>query len=632
MYPKPYNHVPNLLILEFLMANAGRIPWSILDSAPFATVRNRDNTQRYLFTVVLMGLALLVRLSMWPVSAGLQYVTFFPAVTLAAIAGGYRAGLLATAIGVILATCIFTPPYYSFSIEVLHASLWSNIVFLADGIIVSLSIEAMHIFRHRSQQELKESRESEANLMRLNEELEKQIAERKRAEAALQLYRTVVDITRDGFWMCDTSGYLLKVNQAYIDKSGYTREELVGMHVSQISELADTPAKVRALIEKIVAEGLTHFETRHRRKDGAVIHFEGSNTYLAESKVICCFLRDISEQKQMEDILRASENRYRTLIENSPLCIHEIDMDGRIASMNQAGLLMIGVEEENAVRGFPYLDTVSTGDRERIGNLLTMAYAGETSHFEFKSSGPRAQFFKSCFVPIINTEGRVERLMGIKEDITARRAAAEQIHSLAFYDSLTHLPNRRLLDDRLEQAMANSKRRGRHGALMFLDLDNFKPLNDMHGHNAGDLLLAEAARRIVGCVREADTIARFGGDEFVVVLSELDVNRAKSASQAEIIAEKVRTALSQPYLLTPAPEAGADSIIEHHCTVSIGVALFVDQEVSHDDILKWADMAMYQAKEEGRNLIRFHDSEASMAVRQPAGKATLLTPVEDRPS
>ena len=131
-------------------------------------------------------------------------------------------------------------------------------------------------------------------------------------------------------------------------------------------------------------------------------------------------------------------------------------------------------------------------------------------------------------------------------DITERKQMEDQVHQLAFYDTLTHLPNRRLLDDRLSQTMAASKRSACYGALMFLDLDNFKPLNDMHGHVVGDLLLIEAADRLEACVREMDTVARFGGDEFVVMISDLDADKSRIDAQARLIAEKIRVALSDP--------------------------------------------------------------------------------------
>ncbi|MGZ6109615.1 MAG: diguanylate cyclase domain-containing protein [Gemmatimonadaceae bacterium] len=172
---------------------------------------------------------------------------------------------------------------------------------------------------------------------------------------------------------------------------------------------------------------------------------------------------------------------------------------------------------------------------------------------------------------------------------------------------MTRLPNRRLLSDRLGQTMSASKRSDRYGALMFLDLDNLKLLNDTHGHHAGDLLLMEVARRISSCVREVDTVARFGGDEFVVILSELDVDKTESATQSSIVAEKLRAILDKPYVLKIKQEGKAEITLEHHCTSSIGVVLFHDHEADTEEIIKRADMAMYQAKETGGNLIRFVD-------------------------
>ena len=158
--------------------------------------------------------------------------------------------------------------------------------------------------------------------------------------------------------------------------------------------------------------------------------------------------------------------------------------------------------------------------------------------------------------------------------------------------------------------MAASKRSGCYGVIMFLDLDNFKLLNDAHGHAVGDLLLIEAADRLKSCVRETDTVARFGGDEFVVMIGDLDTDKAEARSQAEIVAKKIRTALAMPYVLKIQHEGTAETTVEHQCTASIGVALFSKHEASQDNILKWADTAMYQSKDAGCNLIRVYDSTA----------------------
>ncbi|MFA6972971.1 MAG: diguanylate cyclase [Gallionella sp.] len=196
--------------------------------------------------------------------------------------------------------------------------------------------------------------------------------------------------------------------------------------------------------------------------------------------------------------------------------------------------------------------------------------------------------------------------------------ATHQLRNLAFYDTLTLLPNRRLLNDRLTQAFANSKRSGRYGALMFLDLDNFKPINDQFGHAVGDLLLIEAAQRISSCLREVDTVARFGGDEFVVMLSELDVDLAESISLARGVAEKIRLKLSEPYNLIYRPADQPELKVEHCCTASIGVVPFLNHEASQEEIMSRADAAMYLSKKLGRNQIYIYQhADAELALKLP---------------
>ena len=192
--------------------------------------------------------------------------------------------------------------------------------------------------------------------------------------------------------------------------------------------------------------------------------------------------------------------------------------------------------------------------------------------------------------------------------VSERKRAEELVRELAYYDSLTGLANRMLLKDRLSQSMLSGERSGNYGALMFLDLDNFKPLNDQHGHGAGDLLLAEVARRLIKCVRETDTVARFGGDEFVVMLSELSPDKAQSTEQAAGVAEKIRASLAAPYFLTVALAGEQDTLVKHQCSASIGVVMFINHEASQTELLMWADAAMYQAKDAGRNTIRIYGS------------------------
>lgn len=204
----------------------------------------------------------------------------------------------------------------------------------------------------------------------------------------------------------------------------------------------------------------------------------------------------------------------------------------------------------------------------------------------------------------MRADGQTYLLRGVIHDITERKSMQDQVHQMAFHDPLTQLPNRHLLSDRLNQAMAANERRGCHAAVMMLDLDNFKTLNDTHGHLAGDSLLVEAANRLKDSIREMDTVARFGGDEFVVLLSTLNVDREESTVQASLIAEKIRVRLSESYWLTVSHPGEADLRVEHRCSASIGVVVFESREASPLDIFKWADSAMYLAKAAGRNSVR----------------------------
>jgi len=199
---------------------------------------------------------------------------------------------------------------------------------------------------------------------------------------------------------------------------------------------------------------------------------------------------------------------------------------------------------------------------------------------------------------VMGVDDTVTHYVATMHDISERKASEEQIHNLAFYDPLTQLPNRRLLQDRLQQALVTSSRSKNHGALMFMDLDKFKTLNDTMGHDIGDLLLQQVAQRLLSCVREADTVARLGGDEFVVLLEELSEQGAQASTQAGNVGQKILDALNQPYHLGEH---------EHHSTPSIGATLFRGQQETAEELIKQADLAMYQVKAAGRNALRFFE-------------------------
>ncbi len=329
---------------------------------------------------------------------------------------------------------------------------------------------------------------------------------------------------------------------------------------------------------------------------------------------------DISALKQTQQAFADGEARYRALVDWSLEAIN-ILRDGKFVYVNPVAIKTYGATRAQDLLGQPSRDRVHPDD-------LPMALGRMSLVTSSRITAPLVEmrFLKldgtvidvQAQAKLIDYEGgpavhvawrditRQKSAEAARLQSDARLEMADQVLHLAFHDELTNIPNRRALTERLHQAMLISKRSACYGAVIFLDLDNFKSLNDTHGHAAGDLLLIEVAQRLQSCVREIDTVARFGGDEFLVMLSQLNAARAASAEQATNLAEKIRIALAQPYQLTCPGEGTLGSSIEYFCTASIGVALFISDETSHEDILKWADTAMYQAKNTGRNRVYFH--------------------------
>ena len=287
------------------------------------------------------------------------------------------------------------------------------------------------------------------------------------------------------------------------------------------------------------------------------------------------------------------------------------DEDATIIRVNQAFTRMTGYSPEEAVGRKPSMLKSDRQDAEFYRRMWASLHRDNIWQGEIWNRRKNGEVYPEWLnvTAVLGADGKVTNYVGSFVDFTERKKAESEIHQLAYYDPLSQLPNRRLLLDRLRQAVATGARNQTGGALMFIDLDNFKPLNDEHGHHVGDLLLVEVARRISNCVREQDTVARFGGDEFIVMLNELTADKESSRLQAGVVAEKIRSILAEPYLLSVMHEGEtAPSIVKHRCTSSIGVVLFINHENSEDDLIKWADMAMYQAKEGGRNRVHFFES------------------------
>jgi diguanylate cyclase (GGDEF)-like protein/PAS domain S-box-containing protein len=315
--------------------------------------------------------------------------------------------------------------------------------------------------------------------------------------------------------------------------------------------------------------------------------------------------------KRTQD-LQQSEARFRQMFEHhaSPMLLVE-PLSGDIVNANRAAARFYGysIAQMKAMN----IAQISTSPPQEVAEQRLQAQNQERNYFVFphRLANGEERTVEVHSSPV-EVEGR-RLLFSIIHDITERKQLEEQMHDLAFYDPLTKLPNRRLLLDRLGKALLTCARTRRYGALMFLDLDYFKKINDLHGHDIGDKLLVEVANRILACIREQDSAARFGGDEFVVMLEGLSESQIEAVTQAEVVAEKIRSALAQPYSLKQENE-----VIVHHCSSSIGVSVFRRHDETMEQLLKWTDMAMYRAKDSGRNAIRFFDPDMQTAIENRA--------------
>lgn len=279
----------------------------------------------------------------------------------------------------------------------------------------------------------------------------------------------------------------------------------------------------------------------------------------------------------------------------------------RVVFVNDAFERLTGYKAEEIMGRSPRLLQGPDTSRAELKRIRAALRQGEAVYSEVLNYGKRGQpyWLALTISPIADDSGRISHFVSIQRDITKNKLAEQQIERLAFYDTLTHLPNRRLLQDRLRLALNAVKRSGRVGALLFIDLDNFKSLNDTLGHDKGDRLLQGVARRLEGCVRKSNTVARLGGDEFVIMMEDIAGDTATGAAHADAVVRKILSAFNQSFELEQ---------IAYHCTPSVGVALFDRNSTEVEELLRQADLAMYHAKASGRNTACFFDPAMQSAI------------------
>jgi diguanylate cyclase (GGDEF)-like protein/PAS domain S-box-containing protein len=457
------------------------------------------------------------------------------------------------------------------------------------------------------------------------------ITERKQMEMELRLSEEKLNLAQAvaqvGSWYLDIPANRLEWSSETYRMFGIPQQEVVDLEIFAAAIHPDDRDFVLDAWSKAMAGAPYDIEHRvviggHERwvRERARIERDSEGRPLTGIGTV----QDITGRKLAEESLRRSEKKFRTLFDSTSDMVMMMDEKG-FFDANKAALAGSGcasVEEfcsKHPADLAPPEQPCGTSSMTLANQHIATAMEKGSHRFEWmnKRADNGKIFPAEVSLTAMDVDGK-RFLQVVVRDITERKQIEWQIHNLAFYDTLTQLPNRRMLNDRMNQAMASSKRSGRYGALLFLDLDNFKSLNDKYGHAVGDLLLQEVALRISGCVREMDTVARFGGDEFVVMLTELDTDKSESFTQAGIVAEKIRIALAEPYSLKVRQPGNTESDVKHHCTSSIGAVLFIGHEDDPEDLLKWADVAMYQAKDGGRNVIRFHEARGSGHQSRPS--------------
>ncbi|KAF0163312.1 MAG: PAS/PAC sensor-containing diguanylate cyclase/phosphodiesterase [Rhodocyclaceae bacterium] len=429
------------------------------------------------------------------------------------------------------------------------------------------------------------------------------IAARKETEQALReqekFFRLIAENLGDFIAVLDLEGRRIYNSPSYQRLFGHARDLRGTDSFAEIHE--EDRARIRQAFLDTVRTGIgQQGDYRFVLPDGSIRWMESVGAVIRDntgqiSRVVVV-ARDVTERKQADIQLRIAATAFE-----ADMAILVTDADKVIKKVNRAFSQLTGYAAEEVIGKTPTMLSSGRHDADFYAAMWEGIHRCGSWQGEIWNRRRNGEIYPQwlTIAAVRDVDGRVvTHYVATMTDITERKAAEEAIRHMALYDDLTQLPNRRLLMDRLQRALATCARSGHHGALLLIDLDDFKQLNDTHGHDRGDLLLQEVAVRLKTCIREADTAARLGGDEFVVMLGDLSENSDEARQQAESVGEKILVALNRLYILVGK---------EHHCTPSIGITLFVDQRKSVEHLIKQADLAMYQSKAAGRNTMRFFD-------------------------
>lgn len=402
-------------------------------------------------------------------------------------------------------------------------------------------------------------------------------------------FRDLFDLAADCMLVLGSDGCIKKINHVGHEQLGYTRAEMVGKHISQFIS-PEFSSGIGSRIAELLKRGHLTFESAQVRKDGSVLPVEISSRTITLDGENAFFsvVRDISKRKQIEIELRESEEKYRALFEESYDGLFISSPEGKYIDINRKAIRMFGYDTKEEMLSLDLAKDIYADPGDR-GKIIASVNAHGFAEFEVVAKKKSGQKFTTLcsFTAVKDKSGSITAYRGIIRDITEKKIAEELIWRQANFDTLTGLPNRDMFRDRLGQEVKKSDRENHPLALLLIDLDQFKEVNDTLGHEVGDLLLQDVAKRTQSCIRESDTLARLGGDEFTVVLPDISL-----IGHIEDVAQKIISRLAEPFQL-------GNEVV--YISASIGITIYPNDADDIYALMKNADQAMYVAKSGGRN-------------------------------
>lgn len=541
----------------------------------------------YLLMLLLIGGLTGLRFLLLPVMKFVGPVAvYFFATAVAALYGGLLLALFTCTVSALIATYFFIEPQFSFQIAK-PADLALLCIFLVDGLMYGIAGE-LHMRARRRKAELVSSlHEAKRNI-----------------ELSEQTTQALLEASSQGIFGVDASGVIRIANSAAHRMFGYAPGELIGQPADVLIDPAQRDAHHRHRAELFARNGADD-KTQGllllgRRNDGSLFPIETqmTATETPQGPMGVSFVSDVTERQQMEAALLRERSELRSLVDLTPVLVSMQDLEGRIQMVNRSFAAVLG-KTEGELLGQPVALAFPQRLAEQVGEANVEVFAKDKSvELEIELQHPDGQMRAYHLVkfPLRWLDsGQTFGVGGIAIDITEQKKAEEKIRHAAQHDPLTGLPNRALVYELGTQLIESAHRHGRMLAVMFFDLDRFKPINDTYGHRAGDLMLQEVARRLRGSVRSSDMVGRLGGDEFIAVLTDL-----RSESHLEGIASHLLQRLSEPYRIES---------LELHTSPSIGISIYPGDSTGIDALIRQADEAMYHAKTSGRNNYQYFSDE-----------------------